>query len=319
MAADLGASWWRRVGYHFVVSVASEAAAKWLLFVGAALIAASTYFGQRVVLHYGTVPPHAIVYTSILSALVGVSILLSLTLILNRKNQLVRTGLRRVFPVRAYNKPDAPPSTRHLDRTIGEIRRIIRETPAAETCRLLLVSGFYYLGAPEMPGSPRHFLGDIQIPAKVRILLLNPFPERCDPCWAERRAGEVGHGAERGAEYLRGIRRVAEHLVSLRRDHGRDIQVGFYNAWPAWQLFLNSREGVVQPVDIGRHSQYNPLYHLQYTSGSLFVPLQRHFEILWQAWEEELTDHRRFYEQHGIVVSRGKKKALASNSQPSGA
>lgn len=297
-------AWLKELGYKVILRIATEGAAKWLLFLGAGIIAAFAY-KLDTAFNYQTWPPHAIILVPTISALAGFSVLLATTFILHKKNLLQRTGFRRAFPVRDYDKPTAAPSERHLDKAISAIRRIIRETPAAETCRLLLVSGFYYLGAPTLTGSPRHFLEDVRVPDKVRVLLLNPYAEVCQPCWARRRAGETGIRNDIAMEdYLRGIKRVAQHLITLHRDEGLDVKVGFYNTWPSWQLFLNSREGIIQPVTTGRHSQYNSLYYFQYTSGSLFVPFQRHFEVLWQEWEDHLHGHREFYEREGIILPR---------------
>lgn len=297
--------WWKELVFKLSIAIPTKAFTPWFLVLGAGIISGFSYGFERLFLNYRTLPADAQVLIPVLSAALGVSLVLALTLYFREKNLFSRTGFRRAFPVRAHAEDAQDHSKRHLENGVAEIRRVVGGTPGAGECRLLLVSGFYYLGAPSVAGSPGHLRDLLGMPTRVRILLLNPFQEMCTPrWWAGQRAGEGDKDPRRRltpAEYAGGIKRVCHHLATLRDEDHLNIDFGFYNFWPSWQLFLSDREGIVQPVAVGLHAQYNPMYLFQYTKCSLFVPFQRYFEVLWQRWTDHRDEFRSFYKAEGVV------------------
>lgn len=306
MTGNGGAKGWGRVVRRLLEWLTSGLATPWLLAAGAAIVSLLTRWFEATFWDYTQLPLHAKLLAPTISASLGISLVLAMTLFFRENNLYQRTGYRRAYPVCSYLE-GSQPNEKYLRRGIGDIGRVIASTSGSRTCRLLLVSGYYYLTAAEHRGQKNYLPDLLRAAGRVQVLLLNPFKEMSSPVWwAQRRAITCDpSGRVPPNEYVSGILELCDRLMAMRAMEEVEIEIGFYNFSPSWQLFLNGEEAIVQPVFPRRHSQYNPMYLFQATDYSLYIPFQRYFNLIWNRWKTHLSENHDFYLSKGLVPTDG--------------
>jgi hypothetical protein len=139
-----------------------------------------------------------------------------------------RSGIRRVFPVLKYDGDPSEANIRQRDVAEESIRSLVTNSTKV---RLLLASGFHYIGWKDNPGILFDVLRSKRPGTILEVLIINPDK-------AADRAKDVGLTLE---QYREGTFAVLATLASFRND-GISIEVKVYDEEPIWQMVINDSE-----------------------------------------------------------------------------
>lgn len=131
------------------------------------------------------------------------------------------TGITRVIPKNA----DLPPKTTAGNALVDVVRD-------SKTLRMLLVSGYDFVGNVKHRGILYDALYAKQQPLRLEILLL-------DPSQANKRAALASIPLDR---YQEGMNAVLWTLAGLKKARGLDVHVWRYMDEPIWQMIMNDQE-----------------------------------------------------------------------------